>query len=143
MSKSTMNIQLNALTIFSVLSFFFIVLFVFNNKDDLLEKKTVQVKEQQVPLLVVSPITSDPIIQYSPSLEKPPIVEQEKALDKQNQEKVEKKPTLTPEQQAAIDAIDQPILDEHNTDVAPEIANADADEATPDTEVAASEAVTP
>ena len=54
-------------------------------------KKTVQVKEQQVPLLVVSPITSDPIIQYSPSLEKPPIVEQEKALDKQNQEKVEKK----------------------------------------------------
>ena len=101
MSKSTMNIQLNALTIFSVLSFFFIVLFVFNNKDDLLGKKTVQVKEQQVPLLVVSPITSDPIIQYSPSLEKPPIVEQEKALDKQNQEKVEKKPTLTPEQQAA------------------------------------------
>ncbi len=101
MSKSTMNIQLNALTIFSVLSFFFIVLFVFNNKDDLLGKKTVQIKEQQVPLLVVSPITSDPIIQYSPSLEKPPIVEQEKALDKQNQEKVEKKPTLTPEQQAA------------------------------------------
>ena len=50
---------------------------------------------------------------------------------------------ITPEQQAAIDAIDQPILDEHNTDVAPEIANADADEATPDTEVAASEAVTP
>ena len=91
MSKSTMNIQLNALTIFSVLSFFFIVLFVFNNKDDLLGKKTVQVKEQQVPLLVVSPITSDPIIQYSPSLEKPPIVEQEKSLDKQNQEKVEKK----------------------------------------------------
>ena len=101
MSKSTMNIQLNALTIFSVLSFFFIVLFVFNNKDDLLGKKTVQIKEQQVPLLVVSPITSDPIIQYSPSLEKPPIVEQEKSLDKQNQEKVEKKPTLTPEQQAA------------------------------------------
>lgn len=50
---------------------------------------------------------------------------------------------ITPEQQASIDAIDQPILDEHNTDVAPEIANADADEATPDTEVAASEAVTP
>ena len=50
---------------------------------------------------------------------------------------------ITPEQQAAIDGIDQPILDEHNTDVAPEIANADADEATPDTEVAASEAVTP
>lgn len=50
---------------------------------------------------------------------------------------------ITPEQQAAIDAIDQPILDEHNTDVAPEIANADADEATPETEVAASEAVAP
>lgn len=50
---------------------------------------------------------------------------------------------ITPEQQAAIDAIDQPILDEHNTDVAPEIANADADAATPDTEVAASEPVTP
>lgn len=50
---------------------------------------------------------------------------------------------ITPEQQAAIDAIDQPILDENNTDVAPEIANADADEATPETEVAASEAVAP
>ena len=50
---------------------------------------------------------------------------------------------ITPEQQAATDAIDQPILDEHNTDVAPEIANADADEATPETEVAASEAVAP
>ena len=101
MSKSTMNIQLNALTIFSVLSFFFIVLFVFNNKDELLGKKPVQVKEQQGPLLVVSPAPPDPIIQYYPSLEKPPIVEQEKAIDKQNQEKVEKKPTLTPEQQAA------------------------------------------
>ena len=101
MSKSTMNIQLNALTIFSVFSLFFIVLFVFNNKDELLGKKPVQVKEQQGPLLDVSPAPPDPIIQYYPSLEKPPIVEQEKAIDKQNQEKVEKKPTLTPEQQAA------------------------------------------
>ncbi len=98
MSKSTMNIQLNALKVFSVLSLFFIALFVFNNKDDLFGKKPVPVKEQEIPLLVFSP---DPIIQYYPSLEKPPIVEQEKILDKQKQEKVEKKPTLTPEQQAA------------------------------------------
>ena len=45
---------------------------------------------------------------------------------------------VTAEQQAAIDAIDQPVLDEHNTDVAPEIANADADEATPETVESAS-----
>ena len=33
----------------------------------------------------------------------------------------------TPEQQAAIDAIDKPILDEKNTDVPAEVANAPAD----------------
>ena len=33
---------------------------------------------------------------------------------------------ISKEQQAAIDAIDQPVLDENNTDVAPEIANAEA-----------------
>lgn len=32
--------------------------------------------------------------------------------------------SITPEQQAAIDAIDQPIMDENNTDVAAEVANA-------------------
>ena len=37
----------------------------------------------------------------------------------------------TPEQQAAIDALDQPILDEKNTDVPAEKANAPADVATP------------
>lgn len=31
---------------------------------------------------------------------------------------------VSPEQQAAIDAIDQPVMDENNTDVAPEVANA-------------------
>jgi hypothetical protein len=51
--------------------------------------------------------------------------------------------TVSAEQQAAIDAIDQPILDENNTDVAAEIANADADEATADAELATSEAVAP
>jgi hypothetical protein len=45
--------------------------------------------------------------------------------------------TISPEQQAAIDAIDQPILDEKNTDVPAEIANAPADEATADESVAA------
>lgn len=44
------------------------------------------------------------------------------------------------EQQAAIDSIDQPVLDEKNTDVPAEIANVKADEATPATEEAASEA---
>ena len=47
---------------------------------------------------------------------------------------------ITPEQQAAIDAIDQPIMDEGNTDIPEDVANAPADVATPDTEVAASEA---
>ncbi len=47
---------------------------------------------------------------------------------------------VTPEQQAAIDAIDQPILDEGNTDIPEDVANAPADVATADTEVAASEA---
>lgn len=52
--------------------------------------------------------------------------------------------TVTPEQQAAIDAIDQPVLDEKNTDVPAEIANAPADAATADDSVAAtSEAVAP
>ncbi len=37
----------------------------------------------------------------------------------------------TAEQQAAIDALDQPILDENNTDVPAEKANAPADVATP------------
>ena len=40
----------------------------------------------------------------------------------------------TPEQQAAIDALDKPVLDEKNTDVPAEIANAPADEATADPE---------
>ena len=41
---------------------------------------------------------------------------------------------LSPEQQAAIDAIDKPVLDEKNTDVPAEKANAPADVATPATE---------
>lgn len=52
--------------------------------------------------------------------------------------------TVTPEQQAAIDAIDQPVLDEKNTDIPAEIANAPTDAATADDSVAAtSEAVAP
>lgn len=52
--------------------------------------------------------------------------------------------TVTPEQQAAIDAIDKPVLDEKNTDVRAEIANAPADAATVDQSVSgASEPMTP
>lgn len=40
----------------------------------------------------------------------------------------------TPEQQAAIDKLDKPVLDEKNTDVPVEKANAPADVATPATE---------
>ncbi|WP_374665653.1 hypothetical protein [Acinetobacter sp.] len=42
----------------------------------------------------------------------------------------------TPEQQAAIDALDKPVLDEKNQDVPAEAANAPADEATADAESA-------
>lgn len=52
--------------------------------------------------------------------------------------------TISPEQQAAIDAIDKPVLDEKNTDVPAEIANAPADAATVDQSVSgASEPMTP
>ncbi len=52
--------------------------------------------------------------------------------------------TISPEQQAAIDAIDKPVLDEKNTDVPAEIANAPADAATVDESVSgASEPMTP
>ena len=43
---------------------------------------------------------------------------------------VEDTAQVTPEQQAEIDAIDKPVLDEKNTDVPAEIANAPADAAT-------------
>ncbi len=46
---------------------------------------------------------------------------------------------ITPEQQAAIDSLDQPVLDEKNTDIPAEISNVDADAATPAVEQAASE----
>ena len=48
--------------------------------------------------------------------------------------------TVTPEQQAAIDAIDKPVLDEKNTDISAEKANAATDLATPATEEEASKA---
>lgn len=52
--------------------------------------------------------------------------------------------TISPEQQAAIDAIDKPVLDEKNTDVRAEIANAPTDAATVDQSVlGASEPMTP
>ncbi|OTG82915.1 hypothetical protein [Acinetobacter sp. ANC 4648] len=47
---------------------------------------------------------------------------------------------VTPEQQAVIDTIDKPVLDEKNTDVSAEKANAATDLATPATEVEASKA---
>ena len=37
---------------------------------------------------------------------------------------------ITPEQQAAIDALDKPLQDEKNTDVPASVANAPADEVT-------------
>jgi len=48
----------------------------------------------------------------------------------------------SPEQQAAIDALDKPVMDEKNTDVPPEKANAPADVATPATEDEAEKATT-
>ena len=52
--------------------------------------------------------------------------------------------SISPEQQAAIDAIDKPVLDEKNTDVPAEIANAPADAATAAESVTgASEPMTP
>lgn len=50
---------------------------------------------------------------------------------------------VSAEQQAAIDAIDQPILDENNTDVPAEIANAPADTVTAANTESASEPVAP
>ncbi len=53
---------------------------------------------------------------------------------------VDESSQITPEQQAAIDAIDQPEQDKNNTDIPSEVANAPADQATADAEVAASTA---
>ena len=50
---------------------------------------------------------------------------------------------ISPEQQAAIDALDQPVLDEKNTDIPAEIANAPADEASPDASERAASATQP
>ena len=51
---------------------------------------------------------------------------------------------ITAEQQAAIDALDQPVLDEKNKDIPEEISNADVDVATIDThQKSSSEAVQP
>lgn len=48
--------------------------------------------------------------------------------------------SVSPEQQAAIDAIDKPVLDEKNTDISAEKANAPTDLATPATEEEVSKA---
>ncbi len=48
----------------------------------------------------------------------------------------------TPEQQAVIDSIDQPVLDEKNTDISAAVSNADPDAETPVVEEAASNATT-
>ena len=47
---------------------------------------------------------------------------------------------ISAEQQAAIDAIDQPILDEKNTDISAEISNTPADQVTADALAATSSA---
>ncbi|MBJ9985159.1 hypothetical protein IAE19_06835 [Acinetobacter sp. S40] len=44
---------------------------------------------------------------------------------------------ITPEQQAAIDALDKPVMDEKNTDISESVANAPAEPATPATEAEA------
>lgn len=49
---------------------------------------------------------------------------------------------VTPEQQAVIDSIDQPVLDEKNTDIPAAVSNADPDAETPAVEEAASNATT-
>ncbi len=50
---------------------------------------------------------------------------------------------ITPEQQAAIDAIDKPVMDENNTDISPEQANAPAEDSmTPAAETPAPDAET-
>lgn len=60
---------------------------------------------------------------------------QEKPADEQGTAStVTESETVSAEQQAAIDAIDKPVLDEKNTDVPAELANAPADPATPATE---------
>ncbi|MPW42937.1 hypothetical protein [Acinetobacter guerrae] len=41
---------------------------------------------------------------------------------------------VTSEQQAAIDALDKPVMDEKNTDIPESVANAAADPATPATD---------
>jgi hypothetical protein len=51
--------------------------------------------------------------------------------------------TVSAEQQAAIDALDQPVLDDKNTDVPAELAAAPADAVTSADAVPASEPVTP
>ncbi|HJF28189.1 MAG TPA: hypothetical protein K8V79_08090 [Acinetobacter lwoffii] len=70
--------------------------------------------------------------------ESAPVAEAESSAAATTEEQV------SPEQQAAIDAIDKPVLDEKNTDIPADVANAPADEATADESVAASsEAVAP
>lgn len=60
--------------------------------------------------------------------------------DEASKNEVATEEKVSVEKQAVIDSIDQPVLDEKNTDVPAEIANVKADEATPATEEAASEA---
>ena len=50
--------------------------------------------------------------------------------------------SVATEQQAAIDALDQPVLDEKNTDIPAAVSNVDADAETPAVEEAASNATT-
>ena len=60
--------------------------------------------------------------------EKAPTSEQQSSSEVASNES----PVISPEQQAAIDALDKPVQDEHNTDVPESVANAPADQATID-----------
>lgn len=53
---------------------------------------------------------------------------------------VEESSNVTPEQQAAIDALDKPLQDENNTDIPESVANAPADQATSEETIEASAA---
>lgn len=53
---------------------------------------------------------------------------------------VEESANVSPEQQAAIDALDKPLQDENNTDIPESVANVPADQATLDETTEASAA---
>ncbi|OTH00638.1 hypothetical protein [Acinetobacter sp. ANC 4973] len=69
-------------------------------------------------------------------------VKKDEAPKNETAETVAVEEKVTPEQQAVIDSIDQPVLDEKNTDIPAAVSNVDADAETPVVEEAASNATT-